>query len=472
MSDLKIEDATPDTDVQGGELIPVSDGGAPKCVSVEQVKEFVIGAIEALAATTSLSQTADGVFVKRGGKMKPVSVGTLAGAVFGVLFGKSDLSSLARSDKFLVSTSGGARTVTLGAISDFVKAVASAAAFNIQDLDVAASVESGMYIPVKTANDSVNKKVEVNVLKDFILPLHVSAKSFGKYDRIPVLHNQGGISGFDMLLKEELPFGDGDVKGPGATVTAGEIAQFDGTTGKKIKGGKTVVESVGSSSAASHAQIPTAKAVRSLFDGLGAVVTAGGTPTLGSVPTWFGGKTLSPGVAFETTIAGTYSGSDVGGITTGKAVADYVASFISQALATSDDGTYGTIMTAIISAISTSIASGDIKTALASKAGVSNSTTRGNIATWGASNGVLDGTGMACTSAVSGSSTDSQIPTAKAVHNAVIGRLKVTSAAPYGNATGYPKGALVFMNATSGSYLYLNIGDETAANWVRFKPAE
>ena len=44
---LSIDDATPDTSVGGGELIPVSDAGSPKSMTVAQVKDYVLARIAA-----------------------------------------------------------------------------------------------------------------------------------------------------------------------------------------------------------------------------------------------------------------------------------------------------------------------------------------------------------------------------------------------------------------------------------------
>ena len=52
---LSIDEATRDDSVSGGELVPVSDAGSPKSMSVAQIKDFVISQIAGLSAASSVS---------------------------------------------------------------------------------------------------------------------------------------------------------------------------------------------------------------------------------------------------------------------------------------------------------------------------------------------------------------------------------------------------------------------------------
>ena len=77
MSDMTIDAATQDTSVGGGELIPVSDAGSPKSVSVSQIKDYVLAQIAVLTAADGVSVNNDSVYILKGGALKPVSAASV-----------------------------------------------------------------------------------------------------------------------------------------------------------------------------------------------------------------------------------------------------------------------------------------------------------------------------------------------------------------------------------------------------------
>jgi len=67
MVDVKISEMTPDSSVGGGEILPVSDAGSPKSVTVDDVVAYTVDEIEAISAGSSVSG-ADSVFILQGGR--------------------------------------------------------------------------------------------------------------------------------------------------------------------------------------------------------------------------------------------------------------------------------------------------------------------------------------------------------------------------------------------------------------------
>ena len=78
MSEMTIDEATRDASVGGGELVPVSDAGTPKSMSVSQIKDYVLARIAALDAADGVSVSYDSVYILKGGALKPVTAANLA----------------------------------------------------------------------------------------------------------------------------------------------------------------------------------------------------------------------------------------------------------------------------------------------------------------------------------------------------------------------------------------------------------
>ena len=119
---LSIDDATPDSSVGGGELIPVSDAGSPKSVTVAQIKDFVLAKIAELTDAGSFSVNDDSVFILRGGSLMPVDADVLAAALFNEAFGRAGVAAPNGNEVIAVKDSTARKTLTLAQIKTWLQA--------------------------------------------------------------------------------------------------------------------------------------------------------------------------------------------------------------------------------------------------------------------------------------------------------------------------------------------------------------
>lgn len=121
MADLKIDDAVLDTEVTGGELIPASDGGTPKAIATEKIKDFVLKRIAALSSAEKVDTENDGVYILKGGELKPVSAAVLAGAVLDYAFALSPIASITGNETVTVKDSTVKKTLSLDMLKTWMQ---------------------------------------------------------------------------------------------------------------------------------------------------------------------------------------------------------------------------------------------------------------------------------------------------------------------------------------------------------------
>ncbi len=121
MADMKIDDATRDSQVTGAELLPASDGGEPKAVSTEKIKDYVLAQIAALAAATGVDAGADKVYILKGGALKPVAAATLAAAVLDVAYTLTQIATINGNETIAVKDgNSGRKTATLTQLKTWI----------------------------------------------------------------------------------------------------------------------------------------------------------------------------------------------------------------------------------------------------------------------------------------------------------------------------------------------------------------
>lgn len=283
MSELKIDDATPDTDVQGNELIPVSDNGTAKSVKVEDIKDFTLEKAAALAEASAVTLGKDGVYIRQGGELKPVPAETFANAVIAAALGKAAASDLSGSESVVVKSGGAAKTATLADIAAYVKTVivGLAASFDIDGL-AATTAAAALKVPVSetdASGNASNKSLTLSDIKKFIAPTDslTLCPTTASGDVILAIDSDKKWKGLPNTL-----FTDKSITTPTAnSVTAGQLVKFADKTGSAFAGGPSVVAKVRTSNSASASDVPTEAAVRSAIDA--------GTPdatTEGNIPTW------------------------------------------------------------------------------------------------------------------------------------------------------------------------------------------
>ena len=282
MSELKIDDATPDTDVQGNELIPVSDNGTAKSVKVEDIKDFTLEKAAALAEASAVTLGKDGVYIRQGGELKPVPAETFANAVIAAALGKAAASDLSGSESVVVKSGGAAKTATLADIAAYVKTVivGLAASFDIDGL-AATTAAAALKVPVSetdASGNASNKSLTLSDIKKFIAPTDslTLCPTTASGDVILAIDSDKKWKGLPNTL-----FTDKSITTPTAnSVTAGQLVKFADKTGSAFAGGPSVVAKVRTSNSASASDVPTEAAVRSAIDA--------GTPdatTEGNIPT-------------------------------------------------------------------------------------------------------------------------------------------------------------------------------------------
>lgn len=121
MADLSIDDAMADAEITGGEKIPVSDGGNPKSVTTEKLKDFVLKRIAALTAAEKVDANADGVYLLKGGELKPVSAAVLAAAVLDYAFALSPVATITGNEKVSVKDANVKKTISLDALKSWLQ---------------------------------------------------------------------------------------------------------------------------------------------------------------------------------------------------------------------------------------------------------------------------------------------------------------------------------------------------------------
>lgn len=380
MSDMTIDEATQDTSVGGGELIPVSDAGSPKSMSVSQIKEYVLAQIAALTAASGVSVSDDSVYILKGGALKPVTAATFAAAMFNEAFGRASVVEPNGNEVIAIKDSDTRKTITFDALKTWLEGNMSVTPdLTLSGAAVAGTLgDSDLALVVQAAS---GKKVALGTLKDYVLgklaaflTAQTAAQTVTSSDVVLLI--QGG--NVRKATVAQLTGGGGDVKGP-STTTEDKIPQWDSAQ-KTLKDGLAVTQTVDGNSTGS--QVPTAAAVQAAIEtaisenaGVGA---PSATPTAGNIPQWGSGTKLTGGVSLVTQIAPSSTASDEA-IPTEKAVRTIADGFLAA----------------------------------------TGSHSAGAIPVWGAANELLGGKGVVTVLGSSGS--DDNIPTEKAVRDALPG---------------------------------------------------
>lgn len=320
MADMKIDDATLDTEVTGTELLPASDGGVAKAVSTGKIGDYVMGRIAAAAAAAGISLDNDKVYLLQGGTIKPFTASALAGAILDYAFGLVAVASPNGNEVLTVKDSGTKKTITLTALKQWL-------ADNLEidaDLDVSGLDAASMPLEdtdlLLVARGSTNGKLAISGFKDYVLGKLAAyvgsltaASGVATTDVLFIV--QGGTARKCTVAQLIASVGAGDVKGPDST-TENKIPQWDNTT-KKLKDGLEVVTSIAATPTGT--KIPTEGAVRTALETAGDVKAPLST-TSGKIPTWSEtGKKLADGKSVQTSVRDSANASD-DAIPTEKAV--------------------------------------------------------------------------------------------------------------------------------------------------------
>jgi len=261
---IKIGDMTPDDNITGVEIIPVTDGVTPKSVTVSGVKDFIIDQIEAISAASSTTGS-DSIFIMQGGVLKPIDIDLIVGYALGVMWDKAAESAPDSADTMTINDGGTQKTVTLALMAEYVRATIEAAILDISDLAVIATATATdvmMIVQGSTAKQMTFANFSTAVygaLKDYVTAL--TAVSAGN-DADVFYVIQGGVEKKVTLATIKSYLGN-PATAPGTT-TVGNVPQWSSTSGD-LADGLDIVASVGSTG--SDSNLSTEKAVRTAVSG-------------------------------------------------------------------------------------------------------------------------------------------------------------------------------------------------------------
>lgn len=322
VTELVIDDATRDTTVGGNELIPVSDAGAPKAMTTGQIKDYVIAQIAAIAAASGISLDDDKVYLLKGGALKPVSAAMLAAAVMAEAFGRTAVAEITGNEVFAVKNGNTRGTITVEALLEYLEENMTVDAdLDVSELDaVSAPLETTDLLLVSRGGD--NKKLTIANLRDWCLGAFAAyvgsltaAASVGASDVIYLV--QGGTAKKATISQLVTWIAAGNVSGPDTT-SENYVPQWDATT-RTLKNGVALTTSVAAEP--SGTKIPTEGAVRTAIDAAGDVKGPSST-TAGKVPTWDStAKKLTDGLSVQTEVRNVQTASN-DAVPTEKAVRD------------------------------------------------------------------------------------------------------------------------------------------------------
>lgn len=413
MADMKIDDATQDSAVSGAEVLPISDAGAAKNVSIEQIKGFVLGALGDLTEAVSTSVSEDGVYIRQGGAMKRVSEAVLAQAMMDYAFALTGIVTPNGNERFVIDDNGTKKTMTLEKLTAYVTANYADIFTSLGNADPMAASDG---IVVKQGNSV--KKGTLGALATFVQS--TLASYFGSCvnvlnvqdsDKIVVV--SGGATKTMLVSQFMAALSAVQASVPGAT-TVGNVPVWSTTTGG-LGDGLGVQTTVRAQGTAANTALPTEAAVRAAIEAeatarsaaISSAVAGVGdvkaplTTTADKVPQWDStAKKLKDGLAVTTSIGSTASDTK---LPTEKAVKDAIASEASARTA------------AIASESSARTAA--ISTATENMAEKSGSTVSGHLAAWNSNGKLVDSKGVVTSVGTPGS--DDNVPTEKAVRSAI-----------------------------------------------------
>ncbi len=275
---VKISAATPAASVAGTELLPVSQSGTPRSMTVNQVKDYTIDQIEAIAAGTTAPLT-DKAYILQGGALKPVLLSVIAQNVIDSVWGKADQATPADANKLPLKDGSTEKTVTLSGLAAYVQATIRAAVLNPATLDAAGATAGADLFVLGQAG--VAKKITLTAVNDAIyagLSAHVTAQtaSSGAADADVFYTVTGAGVRKTTLAQIKTAIGGGVT--PPATTTPTRVPQW-GASQFALVDGLDVRETIRAQTDALHTALATEKAIRDMIQGMTSVLGRATTAT-------------------------------------------------------------------------------------------------------------------------------------------------------------------------------------------------
>ena len=274
MAGVKISAATPDTLIDGVEMIPVSDEGVAKRITVDQIKNFTIDQIEAIAAGTEVvSEDKLYVLDATDGVLKPVPLDTIVAYATNILWNKTADAGMTATD--LIPVKEGAtteKTVTAAILAAYIQSAIRAAILNVSDLDATTSIAATdkLLVTVGTTGKHITYANLIAAVYSSLaayLTALTGVTAGADADVLYIL--QGGVEKKITLAQIKTYLGVDSIAVAPATTTTDYVPQWANTSGT-LKDGLSVATTV--DTPGTDLEIPTCKAVR---DAVGSAVGAG-----------------------------------------------------------------------------------------------------------------------------------------------------------------------------------------------------
>ncbi len=400
MPNLTIDDATTDTSIDGSEFIPISDGGSPKKISTGDLRTFILNAL--LNSQDTGTASGSKVFIRDGsGCLRRLAIDDVLAAATTALFGNGAASSLSNEAVMPVKDGVNAKTVTFAKLAELLSASMSiTATVKFADLNSAAAlVDTNLVL----LDQSGNVKATLGTLKAFVLAGlatfigNLAGGSPANNSQLLILN---GTTLYTASLATILTSA-GDVKGPAST-TENKIPQWDSTT-KKLKDGLAVTSSIANAETASASKIPTEAAVRNAIDGMeGVKLGEDVEPENGAIAVFDASGTLENGPTVSGSVPSSAESASEDAVPTEKAVATAISTATSGLAA----------KTEVPGLVNTALEGKNLVTAPNAPA------VGGGIPAWAMSGRVLSG-GFSVDTSIGELASNSNIPTSKAVHDAI-----------------------------------------------------
>ena len=313
MANMTIDSATADTTVTGVEMLPASDGGSPKKISIDQIKAFILQAILDATDASALERSGSKLMVRTSsGSLRRIALDDVLAAAEAAIFGNTAATTLSNAAIIAFKDGSAYKTITY---ADFVQLLSSSTAISISGLNAASALADANLVLL---DQSGNVKATLSTLKAYVLAglaSYLSSLSAGTVtdgsNSTPTTHLLVETSGiaYKISINDLVPF-FGNVTGPSETV-ADEIVQWSNTS-RGVKGGLTLTTSVAASGSTSNTKLPTETAVRSALESLKTLLQNAisalsfckkpDNPVASNVPTLGEDDTLGSGYPVRTTL--------------------------------------------------------------------------------------------------------------------------------------------------------------------------
>lgn len=331
MANMKIQEATDDATIGGAERIPaveeISGSYQPRSISTANIAKYVLSVIQEAAAFATGSgtdafdaSTGSVTWKNAAGALKFASGAQFANTIIAYAFAKAGVQTVAATDTFVVKKGNDEFTMTLTQLTAYLR-TQIVATIELSGMTSAESLSDGNLMLVAQLEDETltNKKVPLSTVRSFILNglgayLNQIATETSQPATTEYVFSHNGTVLRKWQMKDMLALAN-VVHGP-STTTANKVPQW-GSDAKTLQDGLTVSTALDSNS--TNAQLPTAAAARNYADNKVAAMVPESTTT-GNLPVYANTTgVLGTGKGIVTSVAIAMTASD-DNIPTEKAV--------------------------------------------------------------------------------------------------------------------------------------------------------